>query len=410
MMRVAYLCGEYPRATDTFIQREIEGLRRAGLHIETISIRHPAQREQGSDEQADERRKTHYLLPCSAWRLLSDHLSVFLCSPFRYFRAVAFAFKVRSPGLHALLFQIFYFLEAGLVVCWMKRRGLSHLHNHTPNASGFVAMLAAQLADVTYSMTLHGFGIFSEPGRWRLSEKIEQALFTICVSHHAKSQAMLWSGRKCWSRLHVVHCGIDPGRVELGRHKGRGRNILFAGRFDHVKGLPILLDAFEILARRDSMVHLHLVGDGPQRIELETLVREKGLVERITFHGYRSQALLRGHFMEADVFVMTSFAEGIPVVLMEAMALGVPVIAPRITGIPELVTDGSSGFLTTPGDVDCLVSSIEALLEDSALRNRFSENGRRVVEEGFNLELETMSLSEIFKEYLPKDSVGEFRN
>ncbi|KJS28605.1 MAG: hypothetical protein VR64_23790 [Desulfatitalea sp. BRH_c12] len=398
--RLAYLCGEYPRATDTFIQREVASLRRAGLHVETISVRRPAAQEQGTQEQAEERHHTHYLLPCSPWRLIAAHWRLLIFSPGRYCRGARLALTVRSPGLRSLFYQCFYFAEAGLVASWMKRRGLTHVHNHAPDASGYVAMLAGAIGGLSYSMTLHGFGIFSEPRRWRLQEKIEHALFTICVSHHARSQAMLWSDRKYWERLHVVHCGIDPQAAQVRRHSGRGRNLLFVGRFEHVKGLPVLLQAFADLAGRDRMLHLHMVGDGPQRIELETLARDKGLSGRVTFYGYRSQAQLQAHYAEADVFVLTSFAEGIPVVLMEAMACGVPVVAPRITGIPELIRDCVNGYLTTPGDVESLVKRIEALVQDADLRERFAVQGRRAVEKEFDLGMETARLSEIMCKYL----------
>lgn len=400
-MRLAYLCGEYPRATDTFIQREVKSLRMVGFHVETISVRHPSYLEQGTDEQRQERRGTHYLLPCSPWRVLSDHLSILLHTPGRYLRGLWLALRVRSPGIRSLIYQLFYFAEAGLVASLMKKQGLSHIHNHAPDASGYVAMLAAEIGDLTYSMTLHGFGILSEPRRWRLKEKIERSLFTICVSYHARSQAMLWSERAFWPRIHVVHCGIDLKQARTSHsHTGEGQNILFVGRFDHVKGLPILLDAFAILADRDSRLHLNLVGDGPERTALEKIVLEKNLVKHVTFHGYRSQAELRDLYTKADVFVMTSFAEGIPVVLMEAMAYGVPVIAPRITGIPELVIDGVNGLLTTPSDVNCLVAQIESLLNDAGLRNHFAVEGRKTVEQEFNLEIETARLTVIMQDHL----------
>jgi len=395
---LAYLCGEYPRATDTFIQREVAALRRAGLTVETLAVRRPAAREQGTAEQEEERRNTHYLLPCPPWGLLGDHLGLLLRTPGRYLRAVRLALTVRAPGLRALIYQLFYFAEAGMVAARMRRRGLTHLHNHAPDSSGYVALLAAELGDLTYSMTIHGFGILAEPSRWRLREKIERALFTICVSQHAKSQAMLWSQRSCWSRLHVVHCGIEPeSMVAQRRHEGRGRRLLFVGRFDHVKGLPLLLQAFSTLAQRDSELQLDLVGDGPERADLEALVDELGLRERVTFHGYHSQAQLRADYAQADLFVLTSFAEGIPVVLMEAMAQGVPVVAPRITGIPELVEDGVGGLLYTPGDVEQLVGRIEMLLADADLRNRCVEAGRQTVLRQFNLTTESARLAAIMR-------------
>jgi len=399
---LAYLCGEYPRATDTFIQREVAALRRAGLRIETISVRRPALREQGTEEQEQERRQTHYLLPCPPWKLVAAHLGLLLRSPGRYWQAVRLALTVRSPGWRALAYQLFYFAEAGMVAARMRQQGLSHLHNHAPDSSGYVAMLAAELAGLTYSMTIHGFGILSEPGRWRLKEKIERALFTICISQYARSQAMLWSQRSRWPSLHVVHCGIEPEVQTSRRHEGQGQRLLFVGRFDHVKGLPLLLEAFAILAARDTHRHLDLVGDGPERSDLEAMVVELGLQERVTFHGYHSQAELRRDYAAADLFVLTSFVEGIPVVLMEAMAQGVPVVAPRITGIPELVEDGVSGMLYTPGDVDELAARAELLLNDAGLRNRCLEAGRQTVARQFNLTTEGDRLAEIMTSYLVK--------
>lgn len=397
---LAYLCGEYPRATDTFIQREVAALRRARLTVETIAVRRPAVREQGTAEQEEERRNTHYLLPSTPWGLLGDHLGLLLRAPGRYLRAARLALTVRAPGLRALIYQLFYFAEAGLVAARMRRRGLTHLHNHAPDISGYVAMLAAELAGLSYSMTIHGFGILGEPSRWRLREKIERALFVICVSEHARSQAMLWSPRSCWSRLHVVHCGIEPESLVVKQHQGRGKRLLFVGRFDHVKGLPLLLEAFAVLAQRDPELHLDLVGDGPERADLEALVAELVLEARVTFHGYHSQAQLQADYARADLFVLTSFAEGIPVVLMEAMAKGVPVVAPRITGIPELVEDGGSGLLYTPGSKEQLAAAIESLLADPELRNRCAEAGRQTVVRHFNLDVESARLAEIMTSVL----------
>lgn len=397
---LAYLCGEYPRATDTFIQREVAALRRAGLTVETIAVRRPAVLEQGTAEQEEERRRTHYLLPCPPWRPLADHLGLFARTPGRYLRAVWLALTVRAPGIRALFYQFFYFAEAGMVAARMRRRGLTHLHNHAPDSSGYVAMLAAELADLTYSMTIHGFGILSEPSRWRLREKIERARFVICVSEHARSQAMLWSRRSCWPRLHVVHCGVATESLVVRQHQGRGKRLLFVGRFDHVKGLPLLLQAFAALAQLDPELHLDLVGDGPERADLEAVVAELGIGERVTFHGYHSQAQLRADYARADLFVMTSFAEGIPVVLMEAMAQGVPVVAPRITGIPELVEDGVSGLLYTPGSEEQLVAACERLLAAAELRNRCAEAGRQTVARHFNLEAECAKLGRIMQQYL----------
>jgi colanic acid/amylovoran biosynthesis glycosyltransferase len=349
-LRIAYLCGEYPRVTDTFIQREVAALRGANIDVETISVRRPAAQEQGSREQQAERQRTHYLLPCNPLQLCVDHLQMLLMSPLRYVQALWIALVVRGPGLTALLRQLAYFAEAGIVAAHMHRRAIPHLHNHAPDASGYVAMIAACMGSFTYSMTLHGFGILSEPSRWRLREKLERSAFAICVSSYARSQAMLWTDPQHWHRFHVVHCGIDPDSATLRIHKGRGNRLLFVGRLDAVKGMPVLFEAVSQLKQDRPHIQLDIVGDGPERCRLTAMAREMNLEDGVKFHGYLSQSDLRSFWRSADVMVMSSFVEGVPVALMEAMAHGLPVVAPRITGIPELVHDGATGRLTTPGD------------------------------------------------------------
>ena len=394
--RIAYLCGEYPRTTDTFIQREVASLRSAGKHVRTISIRRPAAREQlqtqGSKPQSHD---TYYVLPAGPWRLAKAHARTLARSPRRYLRALRLALSVRSPGLRALAYQLFYFAEAAIVADVMHDEGLAHLHNHAPDASGYVAMIAAELGGFSYSMTLHGHGILSEPGRWRLREKLERALFTVCVSWHARSQAMLWSPQEVWERLHVIHCGVDPHPLALREHCSTGSRLLFVGRLDHLKGLPLILDALERIRASHADIQLDIVGDGPERAALEARVRKRSLESCVQFHGYLDQEAIQALMNNADALVMASFSEGIPVTLMEAMNVGLPVVAPRITGIPELVHEDSSGLLFDPANVEQLTACIIRLLDDPGLRTRLAQKGKQVVEQEFDLTTETRRLVQL---------------
>ncbi|MDB5171908.1 MAG: glycosyl transferase group 1, partial [Phycisphaerales bacterium] len=231
---------------------------------------------------------------------------------------------------------------------------------------------------------------------------------------------MVFAPQEKWPKLHVVHCGVDPRQFTPTRHEGKGRRLLFVGRLAAVKGLPILLDALALLKQmqnrdspglfgassvvtpenRDSPgfgadVVLTVAGDGPDRAKLEGQARELGLGANVRFVGYQSQAQVRQLLGETDIFVMSSFAEGVPVVLMEAMAAGVPVVATRIAGVPELVEDGISGYLVPPGDAQTLVQRVSALLDDAALRQRFGAAGRAQVEAEFNLANESRRLVQI---------------
>ena len=393
--RVAYMTGEYPRATDTFIQREVAALRHRGVHVETFSVRKPPQTENVGPEQQAERSRTYYLLPPRLLDLLRAHLGLLARSPGRYLAALRTAMLVRPPGVKALVWQLAYFAEAGLVAKRMHDHGLTHLHNHFSNSSCSVAMLSAEMGGFPFSFTMHGPAEFFEPKYWRLDEKLRRAKFVCCISHFCRSQGMVFAPPDKWDRMHVVHCGIDPAAFIPATHRGRGSRLLFVGRLAAVKGLPVLLRAVAELRETNPDVKLSLAGDGPDRPRLEAMAREQCIADRVRFLGYQSQAQVRQLLRETDLFVMSSFAEGVPVVLMEAMAAGVPVVATRVAGIPELVEDGVSGFLVPPGDPVALSQKTRILLDDADLRNRFGAAGREKVQREFNLLTESERLCQI---------------
>ncbi|MBX7255446.1 MAG: glycosyltransferase [Candidatus Hydrogenedentes bacterium] len=379
-VRVAYMTGEYLRVSPfVFIHREIAALRELGAEIETLSVRGIPESECVSPEQRAERSTTHILVPFSFTRLMSVHGRLKLASPLRYFRTFALALRTRAPGIKGLLYQIAYFIEAGFVVDFMRKHGLTHLHNHLADSSCTVAMLASELGGFTFSFTLHGPGIFFEPDRWRLDAKFARASFVACISHFCRSQAMIWTKPERWDRLKIVHCGVDTRHYTPRTHEGKAKRLIFVGRLAAVKGVPVLLEAFAALAAMHPELTLTLAGDGPDRAWIESYARERGITDRVTITGYVSQERVRELLAESDVFVMASFAEGVPVVLMEAMTTGLPVVTTHIAGIPELVEDGVSGYLVPPGDSASLTSRVEALLGDPALRNRLGAAGRAKV-------------------------------
>jgi len=159
-MRIAYLTGEYPRATDTFIQREVATLREHGVEVHTFSVRRTGSEHLVGPEQKQERDRTFYLLPPNPINLLLAHLGLLFSSPSRYLKAIKLAWATRQPGLQAGIYQLFYFLEAGILAGQIRKRQISHLHNHFPDSSGSVAMLAAELGGFSFSFTMHGPYIF----------------------------------------------------------------------------------------------------------------------------------------------------------------------------------------------------------------------------------------------------------
>jgi colanic acid/amylovoran biosynthesis glycosyltransferase len=396
-MRIAYLTGEYPRATDTFIQREIAGLRNLGVEVHTFSVRPTGTEHIVGPEQQSERDRTTTLLPPHLPHLLQAHFSLLLRSPRRYAQGLRLAWVGRSPGLKALLYQLFYFIEAGTLAHTLQQRQIQHLHNHLADSSCTVAMLAATLSGIRFSFTIHGPAIFFEPYRWRLDLKVKQALFVSCISYYCRSQLMLLSSPEQWSKLHIVHCGVDPQRFTPVVHQPNCKRLLYTGRLSAAKGLPILFEALgQVVSQHPDLV-LTLVGDGPDRKTLETLAADLQLSPYLKFVGYQSQDAVCQYLHNSDIFVLPSFSEGLPVALMEALAAGVPVVTTAIAGISELVENGINGYLVPPGTVEPLKKRLIQLLEDADLRQRMGQAGRMTVEQEFNLAHEVPWLKHIME-------------
>lgn len=409
---IAYLTGEYPRATDTFIQREAAALRALGVEVLTCSIRPTGPEHHVGPEQVAEAAATFNVLPEARrpWRLIGAHMRCFAAAPRRYLAALALALRTGAPGLRGLVYQLFYFAEAGVLARHLARRGVFHLHNHFGNSSCSVAMLASAIGGVPYSYTLHGPAELFEPMRWRIDEKIARASFVACISHFARSQGMLFSDPRCWTKLHVVHCGVDPARYDRpGRRDPAAPTLLFVGRLAAIKGLPVLFEALGRLRARHPALRLVLIGDGPERRALEAQAAAAGLAQAVEFLGYRSQEAVADQLARADVFLLPSFAEGVPVVLMEALAASVPVVASRVAGVAELVDDGVSGYLAPPGDPYALADRIDALLSDPALRARFGEAGRRRVRQDFDSAAEAARLLDLIHAYRLAGPIPPFR-
>lgn len=400
--KIAYLTGEYPRATDTFIQREVAGLRALGIQIETCSIRRTSVDHLVGDEQKLEAQNTFYVLAQAKrpLRLIAAHIGGLARNPIGYFKTLALAYQTRPLGVKGTLYQLFYFTEAIVLAAHLRERKIAHLHNHIAKSSCSVAMLASHFSGVPYSFTLHGPDIFFDPMHWRLDEKIKRAAFVSCISHYCRSQAMIWSRPADWDKLHIVHCGVDPARYKTAKTvQNSTPKLTFVGRLAAVKGLPILFEALNILSDRGVDFELDVIGDGPDRAALEDVAQSGALQGKINFLGYKSQSDVAELLAQSDVFVLPSFAEGLPVVLMEALAASVPVVATQIAGVSELVQDGISGYLVPAGDASALADKLAILMHDPKLRSKMGKTGVKIVAQEFDISKETSRLAALFKSY-----------
>jgi glycosyltransferase involved in cell wall biosynthesis len=398
-LRIGYFTGTYPRATDTFIQREVKGLRARGIHVHTFSVRKTGSDHDVGPEVLAEKQNTMYLLPAGPLGLIADNIAAFVAAPVRYLRAMRLALATARPGWRGLLYQIFYFQEAVILARLLRRQGIDHLHNHLGDVSGTVTMLASALTGIGYSVTIHGPHIFFAPTHWALREKVKLSRFIVCISHNCKSQMMLFSDQTDWGRFQVVHCGVDPHQFQYIEVRRQARKFLYAGRLAAEKGLPVLFESLKLLAQQGHDYELTLIGDGDERKSLEELARRMGIADRLVFAGFASQDGVRAHLLRSDIFILPSFAEGVPVSLMEAMACGVPVIATHVGGIAELIESGETGLLVPASDAVALRDAIAKYIDDYGLREKVSRQGREKVMSDFNLDKEVDKLAQLFREH-----------
>jgi glycosyltransferase involved in cell wall biosynthesis len=393
-LRVAYLADQYPRTNETFIHREIAALRAQGVHVETFSVWRPLPSETA---EGSERDATFYLRSAPPLRILAVHLGLLAGSPLRYFRTLGLALQAAFPGFGNRAVQMRHFAIAAVLAYEVSGRRLAHLHNHATDASCTVAMLAAALGDFHFSFTVHGPQTFFAPAARRLDVKLRRALFVRCTSYFCRSQCLMWAPTDRWAHLHVVHCGVDPECYPVRDHCGPGSHLLFVGRLVAAKGLPILVDALARLRAQRPAIRLTIVGAGQEGAGIEARVRAEGLGNHVRFTGYQTPEQVGEWLRLADVFVLPSLAEGVPVALMEAMVAGVPVVATSVGGLSELVEDGVTGFLVPAAAPGALAQRIEELLDDAGLRNRLGRAGRAKVVRDFNLALEVTRLRELFQ-------------
>lgn len=352
-MHLAYITSHYARASDTFVRNEVIELRRRGHDVTTFSIRRETTAATLSDVVKDEQAHTTYILEQGAGRLLTAVVWALLTRPGRTLCAAQLAWQTRVKGMKGLFLQLAYLTEAAFLARCLVQARIQILHNHIAENSASVAMLASILSGVPFSMTVHGPGIFYHPRQWALGEKIARSAFTVAITHFCKSQCMLFSEALHWPRIHVVRCSAGTGFfAEQVSPPSATPRFLFVGRLCAEKGLSILIEAFSKAQQSGIPMQLVVIGDGPLRAEVERTVASKQLAQSITLMGAQPSSTVQQELARCSAFVLPSFAEGLPVSIMEAFAMGRPVISTQIAAIPELVQHGKNGWLVAPGSVD----------------------------------------------------------
>ncbi len=373
-MSIIYLTSEYPALSHTFIRREIAALRDRGLDIRPFSVR-PGKVDWGEQVPA--------ILGRSKIRVVLDAAAACGRNPAGAVRALLLAQRHREKGLKGWWWSWFHLVEALALTSMVRAREPRRLHSHFANSGATVGMLAAHYLGIPWSVTLHAYSEYDPPAGDMLPDKLLRADFVSCASWFMKSHAMRITPVACWDKYHIVRCGVSvppDGAITISRQPVR--TFLMVGRLAEQKGYPGLIAAMRELADRGVDVRVRIVGDGPMRADIERAIDRYGLQERIALLGPLMEQDTLREVEKADGFVLPSLIEGLPVVLMEALAAGKPVIAPVVAGIPELVEHERTGLTFTVADWSDLARQMERLATDGLLGARLAEAGRaRILEE-----------------------------
>jgi len=378
-MKVAYVVNQYPKVSHTFIRREIVALESLGAEVARFSVRGSPDELVDADDR-EEARRTRVVLSVGVVGLLSALLSTLLSRPVLLMRAFALTVKIGRRSERGLLRHFAYLAEACVLRVWIADVGSTHVHAHFGTNSAAVVMLCHVLGGPPYSFTVHGPEEFDKAPLLALTPKIERARFVVAISEFGKSQLFRQCSHAHWSKIHVVHCGLDADFLQApASDLPSTPRMVSVGRLSEQKGQLVLIEAAAVVAKKNIPFELVIVGDGEMRAEVEAAIARHGIADRVRITGWASNEVVRQELRAGRFMVLPSFAEGLPVVIMEALALARPVLTTYVAGIPELVSS-ECGWLVPAGSVDALADAMEKALAtpDTELKALGEEGQRRV--------------------------------
>jgi colanic acid/amylovoran biosynthesis glycosyltransferase len=393
--RLVYLVSQYPSITHTFIRREIQALEKLGFDVTRVAVRDGGPLVDPVDEE--ERQKTLRLLD-SVPRLLVGFLWAVLRRPAGFSAAVSVAVRLSFRSDRSPLHHFAYLSEACALARIISLSGARHLHAHFGTNPAEVALLASTIAKVSYSFTVHGYDEYDRPQFLGLGLKIRRALFVACVSFYGRAQLLRWCDAADREKLHLVRCGLDlDATASCPKDDPYPARFVCVARLCREKAQETLIAAAALLKARGRSFEVVIVGDGATRGALEQMIAQENLEAQVRLTGWLSGSDVQLQMREARALVVPSFAENLPVVMMEAMALCRPVIATFIAGIPELVIPRQTGWLVPASSVEALADAMEACLDTSdADMARMGELGRSRVQAMHDVASEAGKLAELF--------------
>jgi colanic acid/amylovoran biosynthesis glycosyltransferase len=397
-MRIAYLINQYPKVSHTFIRREIHALEELGFEVMRIALR-GWDSELVDPQDFAERERTRYVLYDGASALLLAMTKMALTRPMHFARALALAWRMSRRAERPLPVHLIYLAEACRIEGWLKTTRIQHLHAHFGTNSAEIAMFVRALGGPRWSFTVHGPEEFDKAPLISLADKIRACSFVVAVSSYGRSQLYRLVEHEHWPKVQLIYCGLHLASYSVSTDSApHASRLVCVGRLCEQKGQLLLVEAAQRIAAQTLDFELVFVGDGELRTEIQSLIVRCNLTDKIHITGWLNDEHVRDEILAARALVLPSFAEGLPIVLMEAMALKRPVISTHVAGIPELLRSGESGWLVPPGDVEALVNAMRACLNASPdLLRRMGQAGRKRIIAQHDIKNQAAQLALLFQ-------------
>lgn len=414
--RVAYMMSRFPKLTETFILYEMIAMIEQGVAVELFPLLR--ERTNVMHPEAERFMEQAHFVPFISWPIVRANVSYLRRKPGTYLATLGALLKGNWGSFRYFTGALGIFPKSVYFAAQMERLEISHVHAHFASHPAAAAYVIHRLTDIPFSFTAHGSDIHRD--RTMLAEKVAEASFVVPISDFNKEVILNACDGRYAEKMTIIHCGVDTehfrpgdeavmadGRAALDETPAQPLTICCIGTLHEVKGQHFLLEACRLLKERDVPFHCHFIGDGPDRAALEMQSEQAGISDQVTFHGQQTRADVAALLRDANVVAAPSVPssdgrrEGIPVALMEAMSSGLPVVASRLSGIPELVEDGVSGLLAPPGDAVPLADALERLWHDPALRQRLGRAARQKILDEFDLQRNARRLAERFETKVP---------
>jgi glycosyltransferase involved in cell wall biosynthesis len=399
-MRLAYLLASYPMTSTTFIRREIEAIEALGQPVLRFSIRHWDTALVDPDDIAEQAR-THYILTGGKVALVRDALATLVTRFPSVLVTLPLWARLLRNARGNVVHHVAYLLEALAFRRRAARLGIDHVHVHFSTNVAAVAMLTHKLGGPSYSFTVHGPDELVDPPSLSLADKVRHSALTVAITDYCRGR-ILAEAPDAAGKVRIIRCGIDLADYAYDPQVPDNGRLICIGRLCHNKGqIHIPAAVAQVVGEHPDLV-VELIGGGEDEAAIRAEIAKHGVERHVVLHGWGTGAFVHEQLATGRAMLLPSYAEGLPIVIMEALAIGRPVLTTRITGIPELV-DGGCGWIFEPGDVDAIAQALRGVMRASSEeRAALGREGRRRVEERHDLRKQGEALLEAFQEIVGK--------